>query len=153
MKTLRCALLLGLFCGGCRTLEPDVPGPAVKPAGMSDKDYVMAQLEELGCAGGRGRATRALMRRTNRTMPERDYVRAPSLLVPGVFRAPVSATVQTTSAEVSPAPVSSSRPTYVQKLGNTFYGPNGTAGWQSGRVMINSDGTTGTLIGNTLISQ
>ena len=152
MKPLRYAMLLGLCCCGCQTPAPEIRTPMVKPAGMSEKDYVLAQLAELGCADGRGTKRPASLRPARRPAPDKERDRAPSFLVPVLLRPPAAAPAQTSGAAISPPTAPSAQPTYVQKIGNTYYAPDGRASWRSGRVMINSDGTTGTLIGNTLIS-
>lgn len=155
MKLLRCLpLLLGLCVSACRAPAPDVAGPLVKPRGMSDGDYVLAQLEELGCVGGRGQSSgTASSRSARKTLLLRESFRTSSIFAPPVSRLVPAAPAQSTTAIGADAGPASGRPTYVQKLGNTYYGTDGSANWQSGRVMINANGPAGTLIGNTLISR
>ena len=121
---------------------------------MSDEDYVLAQLETLGCAGIREKSSAAATSRpTRKTRLLRENFRNHSLPVVPVQRLAPMAPAQSTVAAGTDAGSSSSRPIYVQKLGNTYYGTDGSANWQSGRVMINAEGPAGTLIGNTLISR
>ena len=155
MKLLRCLpLLLGVCISGCQTPVTDHAGPLVKPRGMSDEDYVLAQLETLGCAGNREKSSAAPVSRSSRKARLlRENFRSPLLRGLPVQRMSPAISVQSTVASGLDAGPASSGPTYVQKLGNTYYGTDGSANWQSGRVMINADGPAGTLIGNTLISR
>lgn len=121
---------------------------------MSDEDYVLAQLETFGCAGTREKSSAAATSRPMRkTRFLRESFRNTSLAKVPVSRLAPAIPVQPTVAAGADSGPASSSPTYVQKLGNTYYGTDGSANWQSGRMMINAEGPAGTLIGNTLISR
>lgn len=112
----------------------------------------MAQLQTLGCA------TPVWERNGPSPRPTIDIPRQPSTRTDLLARPPVQGSApQASSFTATKAPALSPQPkpqriTPVQKFGNTYFGPGGVTSRRVGGVMMNSDGTTGQRIGNTIIN-
>lgn len=155
MKSLL-ALAACLAATGCQT--PPVTGPETTPrTATTNQEYELAQLRELGCAkpgtGGlnpTGLPDRAPPR-TQMPVPPVNEARLP--VPPPQTITPRTTATPTTSAAVPRSTTAPNTTGPVQRVGSTYMGAGGSMSRPVGAIMMNSDGTTGRLIGNTIVGQ
>lgn len=149
------AIAACLAATGCQTPPPTEPAAAQRPA-TTNQEYEFAQLRELGCAkpgtGGlnpEGLPDRAPPR-TQAPVPPVNETRLP---MPPQTIMPRTTATPATSAAVSRSTTAPSTTGPVQRVGSTYIGSGGSMSRPVGAIMMNSDGTTGRLIGNTIVGQ
>jgi hypothetical protein len=116
---------------------------------MTNAEYEKAQLRALGAAMDapiKGSTTNIQLLRDNaiRTQPNPGQPGRIQTQTPRTLGSP---------ATIAPGKASPSRTGPVQKAGAIYIGPGGTSSRRVGAIMINSDGTTGQMIGNTIYTR
>lgn len=142
---------LALAMVSCQTPREHVSAP---PA-VSNADYERTQLMALGCipestSAGSGRS--AVQRSdAGQRAPQVPRSRRPAEWpVPGLPQPRMTDAVNMpTSTLAHPAHLPASQP--VQKMGGTYFTPRGGTSQKIGSIMFNSDGSSGTLIGNKIM--
>ncbi len=147
------AILSAVAAVGCQSVPPATDQAAARPP-MTNLEYEFAQLRELGCIRPRredvpATPTRPPPRDAQRSLGDEARMMRPTP-DPLPTRAAGPATIATTATSVrrSPAPLSP-----VQKIGSSYRGPGGSMSRPVGAILLNSDGTTGRRIGNTIFGQ
>lgn len=139
-------VVLTLCVAACSQNTPSET--VVRPA-MTNAEYEMSQLRALGAATDAEVGDETVVARPFRDETVRSQ---PNLAQPNRLLTPAPRT-PTLPVVVAPGKATSSRTGPMQKAGAIYIGPGGASSRQVGAIMINSDGTTGQMIGNTIFSR